>query len=132
MVVRKNKRNRKYLGTRRWGMGNIKNARGAGDRGGVGNAGSRKHNFTWMTAKAPHLLSRKGFTKWNPKRLTEVTLSEINSMTEKDGCITLKDSKVLSNGALARPLKIKATKFSKRAIGKIIEAGGEAITPGKQ
>ena len=63
MVVRHQKRSRKYLGKRRWGVGNIKNARGAGDRGGVGNAGARKHNFTWMTAKHPELLNKRGFKK---------------------------------------------------------------------
>ncbi len=128
MVVRKEKRNRKYFGTRRWGKGNIKNARGAGDRGGVGNAGARKHNFTWMTAKAPWLIKRKGFTKWRPQILEETNLGRINAMKEgEDGYITLKGYKVLSSGTLERAIRVKATAFSERAAGKLKEKGGEAI-----
>ncbi len=131
MVVRIEKRKRKYLGTRRWGKGNIKNARGKGDRGGVGNAGARKHNFTWMTAKAPWLLSRKGFTKWNPAMLEETNLRELGSMKEgSDGYITLKGRKVLSNGSLSRPVKVKASGFSKKAVEKIKAAGGETVVLG--
>jgi hypothetical protein len=70
MVVRKEKRKRKYFGTRRWGVGNIKNARGAGSRGGTGLAGSglgtgSKHKFTYITAHAPELIRKVGFTPWN-------------------------------------------------------------------
>jgi large subunit ribosomal protein L15 len=45
MVLRYEKKARRYLGTRRWGGGNIKNRRGSGSRGGVGRAG-KKHKFT--------------------------------------------------------------------------------------
>ncbi|MGC8586221.1 MAG: uL15m family ribosomal protein [Candidatus Micrarchaeia archaeon] len=129
MVVRKEKRNRKYLGSRRWGVGNIKNARGAGDRGGVGNAGSRKHKFTYMTAKAPWLRKSKGFAPWKPKKPREISLSGISKMIEKNGesSIELKGYKVLSNGTLERPVVIKASGFSKNAIEKIKKMGGEAI-----
>jgi large subunit ribosomal protein L15 len=128
MVIRNKKHNRKYFGTRRWGAGNIKNRRGAGDRGGVGNAGARKHNFTSMTAKSPWLIRRKGFTKWNPKTLLEANLRQISSMKEDgSGYIVLKGYKVLSNGSLERPAKIKATKFSKKAVEKIERAGGQAL-----
>lgn len=127
MVVRKEKRSRKYLGTRRWGVGNIKNARGKGDRGGVGRAGARKHKFTHMTAKEPWLIRRKGFTKWNAKRPREVTLSSVNSMKPgNDGYIDLRGCKVLSNGALDHAVKVSAAKFSSRAIEKIKQSGGEA------
>ena len=39
MVLRKDKRARKFLGDRRWGGGNIKNNRGKGDKGGIGRGG---------------------------------------------------------------------------------------------
>ncbi len=127
MVVRLEKRKRKYFGTRRWGAGNIKNARGSGDRGGVGNAGARKHKFSRMTAKTPWLIRRKGFTKWAQKRLETATLTQISAMDPKEGSIELKGTKVLSNGTLAKPLKIRAAAFSKRAAEKIKGAGGEAL-----
>lgn len=131
MVFRKEKRSRKYLGTRRWGVGNIKNARGAGGRGGVGRAGARKHKFTRMVTKERELMKRHGFVPWNRKRLDEINLRQIETMTkghsEGKPTIELKNYKVLSNGELTRPIIIKANRFSKAAIEKIKNAGGEAI-----
>ena len=132
MVVRQEKKNRKkYMGTRHWGVGNIKNARGKGSRGGVGNAGSRKQNFTYMTAKEPWMLSKKGFTPWDQKQRKEITLREIdlmlkNSKDEK-ATIELGGYKVLSNGTISRPVVVKAYGFSKQAAEKIKSAGGEAV-----
>jgi len=132
MVVRNGKRNRKYFGTRRWGVGNIKNARGAGDRGGVGNAGSRKHKFTHMTAKEPWLLKGKGFAPWKPEKLGAVSLEYVNRLakekSEDKPTIELKGYKVLSNGTLDKPVIVKASGFSKNAIEKIKKLGGEAIS----
>ena len=133
MVVRKEKRNRKYLGTRRWGVGNIKNARGKGDRGGVGRAGARKHNFTYMTSHAREEMHKKGFHPWNQKRLDQINLMQISLMVHgKDSKneIELHNCKVLSNGTLTKPIKIKASKFSEAAVEKIKAAGGEAIVIG--
>src|SRR5271157_6549968 len=122
MVVRKGK-NRKYLGSRHWGAGNIKNAGGAGDRGGVGNAGSRKHNFTYMTAKTPWLIRHHGFSNWRPNKPKEITLWEIDGMirksTEQKPSLELKSHKVLSNGSISRPATIKAQAFSEKALEKI-------------
>ncbi|MGC8669730.1 MAG: uL15m family ribosomal protein [Candidatus Micrarchaeia archaeon] len=131
MVVRKEKRNRKYFGSRRWGVGNIKNARGAGDRGGVGNAGSRKHNFTHMTAKEPWLKKSKGFAPWRQKKLAEMNLNDISRLAREKGGdkpeIELKGYKVLSNGIIDIPAIVKASGFSKNAAEKIKKAGGEAV-----
>ncbi len=125
MTVRKEKKNRKYLGSRRWGVGNIKNARGKGDRGGVGNAGARKHKFTWMTAKAPELIRTVGFKPWRPRKLKEITLKRISAM--QGDAVELKGYKVLSNGELGRAITIKADRFSETAKEKIKKAGGEAV-----
>jgi len=130
MVVRKERRNRKYLGTRRWGVGNIKNARGKGGKGGVGKAGMRKHKFTYMTAKHPELLRKRGFNPWNQNKLTGITLREINAMARKTPDqkeMQLKGHKVISNGNIERALTIKASGFSKQAMEKIKKAGGEAV-----
>jgi large subunit ribosomal protein L15 len=129
MVVRKEKRNRKYLGTRRWGVGNIKNARGAGDRGGVGGAGARKHNFTHMVVYNRHLLHKKGFTKWDQHKLDGITLDQISkiSASAKGDTLELENCKVLSNGNLGKPLTIRAAGFSKKAAEKIKAAGGTAV-----
>jgi len=129
MVYRKEKRNRKYFGTRRWGMGNIKNARGKGDRGGVGKGG-KKHKFTYVTAKTPELIGKKrGFFSINKKNYKEMTLEGINRLANTGNRteIDLPNYKVLSNGKLERGIKIKASAFSKKALEKIKSANGEAI-----
>ncbi|MGC8571731.1 MAG: uL15 family ribosomal protein [Candidatus Micrarchaeia archaeon] len=132
MVIRKEKKNRKFLGTRRWGLGNIKNGRGAGDRGGVGKVGKlTKHDFTYITAKEPWLIhSKKGFPSRRANTLKEISLKTINTMIEdskeQKPTIELKNYKVLSNGMLSKPVIIKASKFSKQAIEKIKNIGGEA------
>ncbi|MDE1833421.1 MAG: uL15 family ribosomal protein [Candidatus Micrarchaeota archaeon] len=130
MVIRKEKRKLKYYGTRRWGVGNIKNARGKGGRGGTGKAGMRKHKFTWLTAKHPELIKRRGFKPWNQNKLTGITLREINSMALRQPELKemqLKGHKVISNGQLERALTIKASGFSKQAMEKIKKSGGEAV-----
>ncbi len=130
MVVRNDKRKLKYYGTRRWGVGNIKNARGKGGRGGTGRAGMRKHKFTYLTAKHPELIRRVGFKPWNQKRLTGITLREINSMARRQPELRelqLQGRKVVSNGSLDRALTIRASGFSKQAIEKIKKSGGEPI-----
>ena len=128
MVVRREKTNRKYLGTRRWGAGNIKNARGKGDRGGVGRGG-KKHKWTWVTAKAPETIRNVGFTPWKRSKPKEITLDGISRMVRdsKENTLELKNYKVLSNGTLIKPITIKASGFSKNAIEKIKGAGGEAV-----
>ncbi len=134
MVLRKKQRDRKYFGTRRWGMGNIKNARGAGGRGGVGEIGRlRKHDWTYITAKAPEMIRKKGFTTHSKysKTYEEITLHKINEMVKqsKDAKATLelRNYKVLSNGNLEKAATIKAMGFSKLAAEKIKRAGGEAV-----
>ncbi|MEM3227358.1 MAG: uL15m family ribosomal protein [Candidatus Micrarchaeaceae archaeon] len=137
MVVRKERRGRKYLGSRRWGVGNIKNARGAGDRGGVGK-GKRKHRFTYFTANAPEFIGKRGFTHFGRKRLHEITLAEIErkiSATQKEGAtkeVELRGYKVLSNGVIGGKIIIRASAFSAKALEKIKSAGGEAVLIGKE
>lgn len=119
MVVRKDKRNRKLLGSRHWGYGNIKNSRGAGDRGGVGK-GNTKASWTWKV-KHPELIGKTGFHPWNRKKLKEINLDEINKLVQSTNNkkIELKNYKVLSNGTMDSGITVKATKFSKKASEKI-------------
>ncbi|MCW6160423.1 MAG: uL15 family ribosomal protein [Candidatus Micrarchaeales archaeon] len=130
MVVRRAKKNRKYLGTRRWGVGNIKNARGAGDRGGVGAIGRlRKHDWTYITAKRPDLIRKKGFTPRNRTELMEINLNQISSILKKQNKseLDLEGYKVLSNGTLDVKATIKASGFSEKAMEKIKDIGGSAV-----
>jgi large subunit ribosomal protein L15 len=130
MVVRIKKSSRKYLGTRRWGVGNIKNARGKGDRGGVGRGG-RKHKMTYYRVYERDTLKKKGFPSPNRTRLKRVDLYRISEMamgsSEQKPTIELRGYKVLSDGILEKAVVVRAGSFSKLAEQKIKKAGGEAI-----
>ncbi len=129
MVVRKESKNRRYLGSRRWGAGNIKNRRGKGSRGGVGKSG-KKHWFTYIVKYAPERIRAKGFSKWDKKVLKTIDLDKVSKLARKNDSqkpvIELKGYKVLGDGSLSKPAVIKASSFSKSAEEKIKGAGGEA------
>ncbi len=130
MVVRIKKRSRKYLGSRRWGVGNIKNARGKGDRGGVGRGGS-KHRFSYVVVYERDSIRKKGFFSRNKRSYKEIDLSSIRQMVEKSKetkpTLELRGYKVLSDGSLDKPVIVRASNFSKMAEEKIKKVGGEAI-----
>ncbi len=130
MVIRIKKQSRKYLGARRWGAGNIKNRRGAGDRGGVGKAG-KKHKFTRIVKYEKERLGKVGFAPWRKRRLKEINLDRISAMVasakEEKPSLNLEGYKVLGGGKLLKPVQIKADAFSKKAAERIGAAGGEAI-----
>ncbi|MGC8662230.1 MAG: uL15m family ribosomal protein [Candidatus Micrarchaeia archaeon] len=131
MVIRHEKRNRKYHGTRSWGAGNIKNNRGAGDRGGVGKGG-KKHKFTYIVKFEKETIHKKGFVPWNREKLLWINLDKISKLASKIGgekpTVELKGYKVLSDGNLEKPVIVKAEAFSKKAQEKIKSAGGEALS----
>lgn len=119
-------------GSRFHGFGNVKNKRGSGCRGGVGNAGLGKHKFTWITRNNPDYGRMQGFVRPTRTQVPTVNLYEINSLAEKG---QLKESggkpayefrgKVLGTGALRHPIILKAFSWSKVAERKVKEAGGE-------
>lgn len=129
MVLRVKSKTRKFLGNRRWGAGNIKNARGAGDRGGVGRGG-RKHKMTYLLVYEKDTLYKKGFTS-RRKKLMEMDLDAISKkaagMQDQKPTIELRGYKVLGDGKITKPVIVKAEGFSKNAEKKIKEAGGEAV-----
>ena len=130
MVVRQRKRKFKYFGTRSWGVGNIKNARGAGDRGGVGRGG-RKHKYTHTVVYEPGRIHTRGFKQWRKVDLREIDLNGVSKNAVASGeakpTLTLRGYKVLGDGELTKPAVVKATNFSKKAMEKIKASGGEAI-----
>ncbi len=137
MVLRIKKKSRKYLGNRTWGAGNIKNNRGAGDRGGVGKAG-RGHKWTHIIVYERDRIGKRGFyrSRRQDKILMSINLGQIAERLKKEkGArqeIELSGYKVLGSGSLPSPIVIKASGFSKSAVEKITKIGGKAIVLGKQ
>lgn len=134
MARRHRKRSRRYLGSRSCGAGNIKHRRGKGSRGGVGYAGSKKHKWTYIVKYEPDHFGRNGFVPPKRSRLKEINLWEINKMIQdgkvkEDGgrfTAELSGYKVLGGGKLDFPVFVKASAFSKCAVGKIKSFGGDA------
>ncbi len=127
MVVRAKSRKRKLLGQRSWGVGNIKNKRGKGSRGGTGKGG-KKARWTYVVVHERESMRTKGFSQWKKIKLDVVSISDIAKMAAVSGKkeIELKGCKVLGGGVLSVPVVVKADSFSKSAMDKISKSGGEA------
>jgi|Deesub1362A_J573_1020465.scaffolds.fasta_scaffold01089_20 large subunit ribosomal protein L15 len=140
----KNRKIRKKRGSRTVGRGSHKKARGSGNRGGTGMAGTHKGKWTWVIKYAPDYFGRRGFDV--PEEVKDVyetiNVGELDEIAEElvakgiarevDGKIEvdvtqLGVEKVLGTGKVTHALVVRARRFSSRAIEKITEAGGEAI-----
>lgn len=143
-MIRRTRKIRKMRGSRTVGGGCSKKRRGAGHRGGRGNAGLHKSKWTWTVKYDPQHFGKYGFKrpqrsilKFNPVNLDY--LDEKSEDLVKQGLAQKKDNaieidvtdlgynKVLGKGRLNRPLIIKSPKFSSSAVQKIEEASGEVI-----
>ncbi len=140
-------RNRKTIkkrGSRTCGGGSHKKHRGAGHRGGRGMAGTHKSKWTRIIKYDPDHFGRHGFdlpksvknvyASVNVGYLDEMAETLVKSkQAEKEGEKILIDvtkldyEKVLGGGKISRPLVIKAKSFSKSALKKIEESGGDAV-----
>jgi large subunit ribosomal protein L15 len=134
--VRKNKSQR---GSSGHGWGHKKKHRGAGSRGGKGNAGSGKRADT----KKPTIinkygtanLARRGFVVPDRKEYQSLNLKDLNALVDSGKIkneVNLKElgyKKILGTGQLQTPLKIIVELASKSAIEKVKNAGGEVILP---
>ncbi len=144
-IPRREKKTKKYRGSRFHGYGKLRQHRGGGRRGGRGKAGLHKHKWTWTTAKDLNYFGRgrRGFKvpKAVPKRT--INLAQIEERIEsflrlnvanktEDGKIEVDLAKagydkVLGMGRLSSPIIIKCKAFSESAIRKIEEVGGKVV-----
>lgn len=136
MARRIRKRSRhKYLGTRRWGGGNIKHRRGKGSKGGKGFGGSHKHKRIYMIVHHPDHFGRESMASLKKEEQKVMNVWEINKLVldgkvAKGGdgryLVELADFKVLGAGKIEIPVAVHAGAFSKSAVEKIKGAGGDA------
>jgi len=114
-----------------------KGGRGAGLRGGRGNAGLHKHKFMHMLKYMPDHFGVHGFKRpqsvihrnktINIGELEEKFPGKNNIDLEKEGF-----DKLLGSGVINTKIKIKVNSASEKAIEKIKEKGGEIILPETQ
>jgi large subunit ribosomal protein L15 len=131
MVVRREKKHRKFRGRRTY-HGSHKKARGGGSRGGRGKAGLHKHKWSYVVKYEPEHFGKKGFTPLRKKEVKSINLKKLDEIAreknlEKVNVLELGYEKVLGEGKLSKPLTIEAKFFSKQALKKIEEAGGKVI-----
>ncbi|MCQ2355726.1 MAG: 50S ribosomal protein L15 [Methanocorpusculum sp.] len=137
-----NKRS-KFRGTRTCGGGTHKNRRGAGNRGGRGQAGWRDHNFTrfYLLGKTE---GKHGFVCKTSVTYEVLDIGDIDQMipdlvargiATQNGDVIILDAaqigveKVLGGGRVTHKLEITAECFSERAVAKVQEQGGQVLTP---
>lgn len=133
MTERTRRKKNKVRGERTHGKGGTKNNRGAGTRGGRGNAGSNKHKF--------HSIGRVAERKYRLKPVTKGKIISVGNLSEKipallekgkvreENGMIIVDSKsgygkVLGQGNIDKKVLLKID-ASKSTVKKIEEAGGK-------
>ena len=111
-----------------------KGGRGAGLRGGRGNAGLIKHKYMHMIKYMPDHFGKHGFKRPQGiiKRDKTINVGELEEKFPGKKDIDLNKEgfdKLLGSGNLKSKLKIKVNSASEKAIEKIKEKGGEVILP---
>jgi large subunit ribosomal protein L15 len=111
-----------------------KAGRGAGLRGGRGNAGLNKHKYMYMMKYMPDHFGHHGF-KRPQSILKDIKTINIGDLEEKFPDKTTIDlekegyDKLLGGGSITKKFKIKVTSASEKAIEKIKEKGGDVELP---
>lgn len=120
---------KKFRGSMTHGRGK-KGGRGAGLRGGRGNAGLMKHRHMYMTKNMPDHFGRHGF-KRHPSIVKKDKIINVGQLEErfpgkKDINLTKEGfDKLLGGGKIISGVKINVKAASQKAIDKIAEKGGE-------
>lgn len=138
-------RTEKFRGSRTHGRGK-KAGRGAGKRGGKGNAGLHKHKVQYMLKYMPDHFGRHGFKRPQKMVSAKITMNvgdleqilEVmktqGTAVEKDGKITvdltaLGIDKLLGNGQVSTPFEVLVSETTVLAKAKVEEAGGHIVVP---
>ena len=124
---------KKFRGSMTHGKGK-KAGRGAGLKGGKGNAGLLKHRYMHMVKNMPDHFGKHGF-KRHPsltKKNKTINIGQLEEIFPGKNDINLTKEgfdKLLGSGSINKKLKIKVNNASEKAIAKIKEKGGEIILP---
>ncbi|RLI98571.1 MAG: 50S ribosomal protein L15 [Candidatus Aenigmatarchaeota archaeon] len=137
MTQRKRKKSIKMRGSRTFGYGSHKKHRGAGSRGGRGNAGTKKHKKTLVMTTRPEHLGKRGFHSLTQRKIRKgkrsINVCDIERMAEGKKEIDLSKAgydKVLGKGTINSAITVKAAYFTESARQKIEGANGKVVVPG--
>ncbi len=106
-----------------------KAGRGAGLKGGKGNAGLLKHRYMYMMKNMPDHFGRHGFKRnTGDERDITINVGQLDEKFSGKKEVDLKKEgidKLLGAGKVNSSFKIKVKTASQKAIDKIAEKGGE-------
>jgi large subunit ribosomal protein L15 len=134
-------RTKKFLGVRTHGRGK-KAGRGAGKRGGRGNAGLHKHKYISTVKYFPDHFGRHGFKRPQDVAKAKITINLFNldetvDESIRDGKIkkvknnyeidlnSMGYDKLLGSGIITKPVIVTIKEATEKAISKIESAGGK-------
>ena len=124
---------KKFRGSMTHGRGK-KAGRGAGLRGGRGNAGLLKHRYMYMVKNMPDHFGRHGFKR--PQSIVKkdkiINVGQLEELFpgKKDIDLTKEGyDKLLGGGSIKTKIKIKIDSASEKAVAKIEDKGGKVILP---
>ena len=121
---------KKRRGSRTHGRGK-KAGRGAGLKGGRGNAGLHKHKYTYVLKYMRDHFGRRGFKRsFDRKEVKVINFGDIERLFSGKKEINLKEEgfdKLLGKGEVKSKIKVIVPKATDRAIRKIEEKGGEVV-----
>ncbi len=111
-----------------------KAGRGAGLKGGRGNAGLLKHRYMYMKKNMPDHFGKHGFKRPQgvKKEVKTINIGELEEKYSNKKTIDLNNEgidKLLGSGKINSKIKVKVNNASEKAIKKIEEKGGEVILP---
>lgn len=115
-------------GSKTHGYGSKKKHRGKGSKGGKGYAGLKKHKKTWMFKYESGHFGKRGFKSKTGQKIKAINLRDLQKVAVGNE-VNVKElgyDKVLGIGELKKPLVIKASYFSKKAVEKIEKVKGKA------
>ena len=128
-VVRK--KTKKFRGSATHGRGK-KAGRGAGLRGGRGNAGLLKHRYTYMVKYMPDHFGRHGFKRHTGGKKVHhcINVGQLEDKYPGKKEINLTKEgfqKLLGGGSVSSKVKITVPAATEKAVAKISEKGGEVV-----
>lgn len=114
-----------------------KAGRGAGLRGGKGNAGLLKHRKTYQMKYMPDHFGRHGFKRPPSTQHSDTTINvgQLEELFPGKKTINLTDAgydKLLGSGSVSSAVTVTVPKATDRAIEKIQEQGGKVSTQEEQ
>jgi len=140
----KDRKVRKYRGSRTHGWGQVGQHRARGGRGGTGKAGLDKHKWTYVIKHDPTYWIKKGFvsTKTLGKKISIINVGKLDDLVakldsekklerrEKKIFLDLESlgyDKLLGTGDIINPILVKVASYSEAASKKLEAAGGQIL-----